>query len=92
MYLNCKSYFSLHYGTFSTTDLVKAAAALGIPSLALTNINNTSDAWDFVDACRKEQIKPVLGVEIRNGHQLLYLLLAANNAGFACINDFYRST
>jgi len=88
MYLNCKTFFSFHYGTFSTEELVKTAAANGIRAMALTNINTTCDAWDFVQYCREEKIKPILGAEIRHGHRLLYILLAANNDGFKWINEF----
>lgn len=88
MYLNCKSYFSFHYGTFSTEELVRTAAETGATALALTNINNTCDAWNFVAHCRKQGIKPILGAEIRNGDHLLYILLAANNKGFTWINEF----
>ena len=82
----CKSYFSFHYGTFATEELVKAAVEFGISTLALTNINNTCDAWDFVDFCGQQNIKPVLGAEIRNGHTFLYTLLARNNKGLSEIN------
>ncbi|HTI10276.1 MAG TPA: DNA polymerase III subunit alpha [Puia sp.] len=88
MYINCKSYFSFHYGTFSTEELVKAGGEAGATALALTNINATCDAWDFLKYCGEQQIKPILGVEIRNGHQLLYILLARNNNGFRWINEF----
>jgi DNA-directed DNA polymerase III PolC len=88
MYLNCKTYFSFRYGTFGTEELVKRAAGLGISQLALTNINNTCDAWDFVDFCRQNQIKPILGSEIRNGSELCYILLAKNNRGLEQINRF----
>ncbi|HEY0677358.1 MAG TPA: DNA polymerase III subunit alpha [Chitinophagaceae bacterium] len=88
MYLNCKTYFSFRYGTFSTEDLVKEAAEYGANVLALTNINNTCDTWDFVDFCRQQNIKPVTGVEIRNDDTLLYILLAKNSAGFSDINFF----
>ncbi|TAN17189.1 MAG: DNA polymerase III subunit alpha [Chitinophagaceae bacterium] len=88
MYLNCKTWFSYRYGTFPTEDLVKYAAEAGAVSLALTNINNTADAWDFVDFCREAGIKPVLGAEIRNDHVLCYILLAKNDAGFLSINRF----
>ncbi|MFD2574980.1 hypothetical protein ACFSPU_01425 [Haoranjiania flava] len=47
MYLNCKKYYSLRYGTYSTGKLVKEAADKGVRSLALTNINNTSDEWEY---------------------------------------------
>jgi error-prone DNA polymerase len=88
MYLNCKTYFSFRYGTFSTEELVKEGAEAGATSLALTNINNTCDAWDFVQFCQDHKIKPILGTEIRNGNQLLYILLAANNNGLRWINEF----
>ena len=88
MYLNCKTYFSFRYGTYGTEELVKKAADIGIAQLALTNINNTCDAWDFVDYCQQNQIKPVLGAEIRNGNELCYILLAKNNRGLEQINRF----
>ena len=88
MYLNCKTYFSFLYGTYSTEELVKAAVENGVTTLALTNINNTCDMWDFVDFCREQNIKPVAGTEIRNGSELLYILLAKNNKGFQLINRF----
>lgn len=88
MYLNCKTYFSFHYGTYSTADLVKAGADMGATALALTNINNTCDAWEFVSHCRESGIKPILGAEVRNGNKLMYILLAANNNGLTWINAF----
>lgn len=90
MYLNCKTWFSYRYGTYKTEELVKDAHDMGIRNLALTNINNTSDIWDFVKFCREEgrDIKPVAGVEIRNGDRFMYLLLARNNTGLLYINRF----
>jgi DNA polymerase-3 subunit alpha len=88
MYLNCKTYFSLRYGTFSTEELVATAADAGIEMLGLTNINNVSDAWDFYTHCKEKSIKPILGAEIRNGSTICYILLAVNLAGFEQINQF----
>ena len=88
MYLNCKTYFSFRWGTYSTQGLVKEAVEAGATALALTNINATCDAWDFVLFCQQQNIKPILGAEIRNGDKLLYILLAANNRGFTWINHF----
>jgi DNA-directed DNA polymerase III PolC len=88
MYLNCKTYYSLRYGTISTEELVKTAVDKGISSLALTNINATCDLWEFVKLCQQHSIKPVAGAEIRNGDKLLYILIAANNHGLAWINEF----
>lgn len=88
MYLNCKTYFSFRYGCLSTEELVKTAAQSGADRLALTNINNTCDIWDFVSFCKAEGIAPIAGTEIRNGSEFLYILLAKNLDGFYEINKF----
>ncbi|HVB02911.1 MAG TPA: DNA polymerase III subunit alpha [Chitinophagaceae bacterium] len=88
MYLNCKTWFSFRYGTFSTEALVQAAADAGAPALALTNINSTCDSWDFYEYCMHAGIRPVLGTEIRNGDDFCYILLAQDLEGFAAINLF----
>lgn len=88
MYLNCKTFFSLRYGTIDTKDLVKIAREMGVTSLALTNINITSDTWNFVKECQENGIKPILGLECRNGHELKYILLARDVDGWFYINRF----
>ncbi|WP_234364041.1 PHP domain-containing protein [Lunatibacter salilacus] len=88
MFLNCKTWFSYRYGTFSIRELVDTAAEMGLSSLALTNINSTADLWDFVDFCREKGIKPIAGAEIRNGDEFFYLLLAKNDRGLLEINRF----
>jgi len=75
----------------SVKMLVQAAVENGVPALAITNINSTCDLWDFVMECRAENIKPLVGVEIWNDNQLLYILLAANNTGLNWINEFLSS-
>lgn len=88
MYLNCKTYYSFRYGTYATEELVHAAQQVGATGLALTNINSTSDAWPFISLCKKAGIKPIVGTEVRNEDDLLYILLAANNRGLAAIQAF----
>ncbi|MGV3508878.1 MAG: DNA polymerase III subunit alpha, partial [Sphingobacteriaceae bacterium] len=88
MYINCKTWFSYHYGTFSTNKLVEEAVRQGVSALALTNINGTPDVWKFVQLCREAKIKPILGCEIRNNHRFCYLLLAKNEDGLMSINKF----
>ena len=88
MYLNCKTWFSFHYGTIRTEELVEVAQAMEIKSLAITNINNTCDLWDFVEFAQDRNIRPVAGVEIRNGDDFCYILLAKNNNGLLQINRF----
>jgi len=88
MYLNCKTFFSLRYGTIPTKELVQMALEKGVTAMALTNINSTCDVWNFVKCCQEEHIKPIAGVEVRNGDKLLYILIAANNDGLKWIHDF----
>jgi DNA polymerase-3 subunit alpha len=68
--------------------LVEEAAKLGIGSLALTDINNTTGTIDFVRLCRKSGIHPMAGVEFRNGDTYLYTGIARNNEGFRELNEF----
>ena len=88
MYLNCKTFFSYRYGTLSTEELVKEGVEAGATSMALTNINNTADWWDFYSFCAEQNIHAVLGAEIRNEDDLLFILLARNNKGLAEINQY----
>ncbi len=88
MYLNCKTFFSFRYGTFSPAQLVEKAVEQGVGALALTNINNTCNSWDFVKLCMEKGIKPVVGTEIHNADKLMYLLIAIGNTGFGNINRF----
>lgn len=79
---------SLCYGMISVDDLVAKAAALGYVVLPLTDINTTMGVVDFVFACQKHQVRPVAGVEVHNGDQLLYVALARNNKGYSELNAF----
>jgi DNA-directed DNA polymerase III PolC len=88
LYLNCHSYFSFKYGTFSPEELLRLAVEKGITRLALTDINNTSGIFDFVSFCQRAHVSPVIGVEFRNGFQLCYIGLAENAEGFEALNRF----
>lgn len=88
MLIAVHSYNSLCYGTLPIADLVKKATAMGYTTLPLTDINTTMGVADFVFECQKQGIRPVVGVEFRNGDKLLYVALAKNNAGFAELNRF----
>ena len=48
----------------------------------MTDINNTSAAYAFYKAAKEVGIHPVLGVEYRNGDELLYIGIARNNEGW----------
>ena len=55
---------------------------------ALTDINNTSACLEVVRLSKKQDIKPVLGVDFRNGAQQEFVILARNNNGFLNINNY----
>jgi len=86
MYLNCHSYFSLKFGTLSIKDLVSEGYDKGTEVMALTDINNTSGAFDFYKECNAVGIKPIIGIEFRNEDELVYVGLAKNNQGFQELN------
>ncbi len=88
MYLNCHSYYSLRYGTLSPEQLVQAAVAHGIQTLALTDIHRASGIFDFVKACQLAGVKPVLGMEFRQNDSLMYICIARNAEGLAQIHRF----
>lgn len=88
MYINCHTYFSFKYGTLAPEDLLKAAHANEISTLALTDINNTSGVLDFVRIAPKYKIKPVVGVDFRNGNRQMFVGIAKNNEGYRELNDF----
>ena len=73
MYINCHTYYSLRYGTFSEEALLSLARDCGVSRLALTDINNTSAGLNFVRRAREFQVEPLLGIDFRNGTDHLTL-------------------
>ena len=88
MYLNTHTYYSLRYGTIKPEELLQIARSKGIKAFALTDINSTTACIDFVRLAPKYNIKPILGVDFRNGVQQKFILLAKNNQGFQNINSY----
>lgn len=95
MYLNCRTFFSYRYGTISTAELVTLATENNLQAVALTNINNTADIWDFYAAAKAANIKPLLGVQTSNEHinketpqPLGPILLARDALGMQAINEY----
>jgi error-prone DNA polymerase len=91
MYLNAHSHFSFKYGTLSIEKLLKEASSLGIGTLALTDINNTSGCADFVRTAGRYGIKPVIGIDFRTGVTRKFIGIARNNEGFYELNVFLSS-
>ncbi len=87
MLLNAHSYYSLRYGTLSIEELVRLTKENGYDSLALTDINNSSGALEFVKICNQQGIKPIVGMEFREDDELKYIVIARNKIGFQEINE-----
>ncbi len=96
VHLHVHSDYSLLTGLAKVSDIVKKAKQQGMPAIALTDLGNLYGAIDFYKTCTKNEIKPIVGVEVYlapNGrhnkrakldeerHSLV--LLAETNEGYA---------
>ncbi|MCE7042587.1 DNA polymerase III subunit alpha [Dyadobacter sp. CY312] len=88
MLLNCHSFFSLRYGLIPEEELLKMGKENGYGSIALTDINNTSGCLNFIRMAPRYDIKPLVGIDFRNGVEQQFVGLAKNNAGFQELNGF----
>lgn len=88
VYINCHTYYSLRYGVLSEETLLVIAKEDRADVVALTDVNNTSACLNFVRLAQKIGIRPILGVDFRDGARQLYLGLAKNNNGFLQLNTF----
>ncbi|MDO8590285.1 MAG: DNA polymerase III subunit alpha [bacterium] len=95
VHLHTHSHYSLLEALPKVPDLVKKARLSGMNSLALTDSGNLYGAIEFYKECKKQDIKPIIGVDfyvalrtrndkearIDNEHGRL-VLLAENNLGY----------
>ena len=64
VHLDVRSCFSLKEGAFTPEQLAHAAAAQGMPAVALTDRDGLYGAARFVAACAKEGVRPILGASL----------------------------
>ena len=76
--LNNHSYYSLRFGTIEPKELLALAKENGFDCLALTDINCTAGVIDFLRLAPKHDIKPIIGIDFRNGAQQCYVGIAKN--------------
>lgn len=91
MFLNVHTYYSLRYGSISPKDLVLLAKEHDMNAMVLTDINSTTACLDFVRNAIKHEIRPILGVDFRNGATQKFIILAKNNNGYFHINNYLSS-
>lgn len=103
MYLNCHTGFSFRYGTIPVQKLFDEAKRCGIKKLALTEIHNTGSYMELLRICDENRavkdgltrygkpaydLEVAVGIEFKKGHELLYIGIAQNNAGFEELTRF----
>lgn len=88
MYLNAHTYYSFKYGTLSEEELLSTARQCGINELVLTDINSTAGSLNFVRLAPEFNIRPILGIDFRNGAQQKFIGVAKNNQGFQELNEY----
>lgn len=69
-------------------QLVQKAVSTGAETIVLTDINNSTGIPEFSGECIRNNIKPVAGIEFRDGNDLLYIGIARNNRGLRELNEF----
>ena len=84
--LNNHTYYSYTYGTISPEDLLQLAKENGYEHVVLTDINSTSASLDFIRLAPKYDVKPIVGIDFRNGAKQMYIGIARNNEGFKELN------
>ena len=62
--LTVRSCYSLMWGTDSPKKICRAARKMGYDRLAITDTDNLYGLWPFLNACREEEITPMVGAEI----------------------------
>ena len=64
VHLHNHTHYSLLDGLIKIPDLVKKAKEYNMPALAITDHGNMYGAVEFYQECQKQDIKPIIGVEV----------------------------
>ncbi len=95
VHLHVHSHYSLLDGLAKIDDLISEVKKLGMTTLAITDHGNMYGAIEFYKKCRKEEIKPIIGIEAYIAYESLHqkrpgiddkryhlTILAQNEAGY----------
>jgi len=89
VHLHVHSHLSILDSTIQIPDLVKRVRDAGMPAVALTDHDNLFGVVQFVRACRKAELKPIIGCEVTladdrtQGRKVHVVLLCRSAEGFA---------
>jgi DNA polymerase-3 subunit alpha/error-prone DNA polymerase len=71
------------WGTSAPEHLAVAARQHGYRRVALTDTDNLYGLWPFLQACREEDVTPIVGAELSEpGSQRRVVCLVENNDGY----------
>ena len=79
--LNTHSYYSLRYGILTVENIVEFGLQNESEFVSLTEINSTTTLHDFLRLTKKNKVKPLWGIDFRNGAQQQFIAYARNTAG-----------
>jgi DNA-directed DNA polymerase III PolC len=89
--INCHTYYSLRYGALSPEDMLAEQEKHGLDVFAVTDINCTAAILEFVRIAPRYNIKPIAGIDFRNGVRPSYIGIARNNNGYRELCDHLSS-
>ncbi len=64
IHLHGHSHYSLLEAIGTPADIAAKAHELGMPAIALTDYNGMYGVIEFFSACKKKEVKPIIGVEL----------------------------
>ena len=79
--LDVKTSYSMLSSLIKINELTEKAKELGYFSLAITDTNNMFGAYEFYLSCKKNGIKPIIGIKLEYDNNK-FILLAKNNNGY----------
>ena len=79
--LQVKTSYSILESLIDVKKLVSRASDLGYTSLSITDSNNLFGVMEFYLECKKNNIKPIIGMEV-NYNSIFVLLYAMNEIGY----------
>ena len=81
----CKSHYSFMKGIHSISELVEFAIEQNLKNLCLADENGLYGAVEFSIHCQKVGIRPLIGVELTDGHHVV-IVIARNKEGYKCLS------
>lgn len=85
VHLRNHTHYSLLRALPKVDALVKRAASLNMPALAITDYSNMYGVIEFYKTCKKKNIKPIIGVEfsnVYNDRTFKIVLIASTTQGY----------